>query len=372
MMPPARCDAIDRLNETLVVKALGERLVRTHRVRAETTVVEANVSYPTNSGLLPKAVTKIVRIIKRIKTAGGVTRARLRNRTRSAGRRLREISAFVRRRTDQARDDVLATTGRLAELAGRTVGDARRVLTNARRGLRRGRGSPRLGRIIGELADAIETIIDQTRRRLAGAMPARADRVVSLHDRDARPIPKGRIDRPVEFGYKAQTCDNHDGIVLDYSLHQANPPDGPLAPAIGRIRRRTGKAPPRGHGGSWLRRSQSRSSPPRPRRHPHRPALQGTAIQDTPDDRTSTVVPTPREMAHRIRSRISHLKHPWAMDPTLTDGTDGTHAWCGWAILSHNLQTIDDSAHDRRRQHRTKSDSAETPIHPPGDYFSGK
>lgn len=204
MMPPARCDAIDRLNETLVVKALGERLVRTHRVRAETTVVEANVSYPTNSGLLPKAVTKIVRIIKRIKTAGGVTRARLRNRTRSAGRRLREISAFVRRRTDQARDDVLATTGRLAELAGRTVGDARRVLTNARRGLRRGRGSPRLGRIIGELADAIETIIDQTRRRLAGAMPARADRVVSLHDRDARPIPKGRIDRPVEFGYKAQ------------------------------------------------------------------------------------------------------------------------------------------------------------------------
>lgn len=71
-------------------------------------------------------------------------------------------------------------------------------------------------------------------------------------------------------------------------------------------------------------------------------------------------------------ARISHLKHPWAMDPTLTDGTDGTHAWCGWAILSHNLQTIDDSAHDRRRQHRTKSDSAETPIHPPGDYFSGK
>ena len=52
---------------------------------------------------------------------------------------------------------------------------------------------------------------------------------------DARPIRKGRIDRPVEFGYKAQVLDNGDGIVVDYSVECGAAPDGPqLVPAIKR------------------------------------------------------------------------------------------------------------------------------------------
>ena len=71
-----------------------------------------------------------------------------------------------------------------------------------------------------------------------------ASRLVSLHDPDARPIRKGRLGRPVEFGYKAQVLDNADGIVLDDTVMVANPPDAPLlAPAIGRVIGRTGKPP---------------------------------------------------------------------------------------------------------------------------------
>ena len=67
-------------------------------------------------------------------------------------------------------------------------------------------------------------------------MPASATRLVSLHDPDARAIAKGRLGKPVEFGYKGQVVDNVDGIVLDHSVHLGNPPDAPLlAPAIGRI-----------------------------------------------------------------------------------------------------------------------------------------
>jgi IS5 family transposase len=75
-------------------------------------------------------------------------------------------------------------------------------------------------------------------------MPDGATRLVSLHDPDARPIRKGRIDRPVEFGYKAQVSDNDDGIVLDYAVECGAIPDGPqLLPAIKRIARRTGRVP---------------------------------------------------------------------------------------------------------------------------------
>jgi transposase, IS5 family len=38
-------------------------------------------------------------------------------------------------------------------------------------------------------------------------------RRVSLHDGDARPIAKGGLGRPVEFGYKGQVVDNDDGVV---------------------------------------------------------------------------------------------------------------------------------------------------------------
>ena len=53
---------------------------------------------------------------------------------------------------------------------------------------------------------------------MAGTIPDGATRQVSLHDPDARPIAKGRLGKPVEFGKKAQVCDNADGIVLDGEL----------------------------------------------------------------------------------------------------------------------------------------------------------
>ena len=108
-----------------------------------------------------------------------------------------------------------------------------------------GTAKGRLHRAINDL-DAIvgraERVVAQTRSRLAGVMPESASRVVSLHDVDARPIRKGRLGKPVEFGYKAQIVDNADGVILDHNVEIGNPADAPqLAPAIERIARRTGR-----------------------------------------------------------------------------------------------------------------------------------
>ena len=68
--------------------------------------------------------------------------------------------------------------------------------------------------------------------------------MVSLHDADARQIVKGRLGRPVEFGYKAQIVDNEDGVVVDHNVEVGNPPDAEqLQPAVERIKKRTGKTP---------------------------------------------------------------------------------------------------------------------------------
>ena len=55
-------------------------------------------------------------------------------------------------------------------------------------------------------------------------MPESASRLVSLHDVDARPIRKGRLGKPVEFGFKAQIVDNADGVILDHTVEMGTRP----------------------------------------------------------------------------------------------------------------------------------------------------
>ena len=135
--------AVDGLNEALLAKAAEAKLLRTTRIRADTTVVPANVSYPTDSGLLAKAIRRIGTTGKRIQAAGGAVRTRVRDRSRAAGRRSHAIAAKLKSRAalgrDQTRTAVLKSTGELAELAESAARDAERLLVNAQQAVRRAR-----------------------------------------------------------------------------------------------------------------------------------------------------------------------------------------------------------------------------------------
>src|ERR1700739_4557287 len=82
-----RCGAaaVEGLNEVLLAKAVEAKLVRTNKVRADTTVVEADVGYPTDSGLLAKGIGAMARSVRRIKAAGGAVRTQVHDRGRCAG-----------------------------------------------------------------------------------------------------------------------------------------------------------------------------------------------------------------------------------------------------------------------------------------------
>jgi IS5 family transposase len=348
-----RCgeQAVAGLNEALWGKASAAKLLRTGRVRADTTVIPANVAYPTDSGLLAKAVGKLVRAARRVQAAGGAPATMMTDRRRSAARRVREIAAKLRSRAKLGREETTAAirrvTGQLADLAGKTAAQAAVVLRNGRRALPKalsGRTRGRLRRALAELAVTIERtgkIVAQARIRLAGQTPDGATRLVSLHDPDARPIRKGRIDRPVEFGYKAQVTDNDEGIILDYNVEYGAAPDGPqLAPAIERVARRTGRVPravtaDRGYGQA--------------------------AVEDDLHDLGVRTVAIPRQATtskarkkiehsrgfHRLvkwrtgsEGRISYLKRGYGWDRTRLDSRQGAAIWCGHGVFAHNLTKI--------------------------------
>ena len=342
--------AVAGLNEALLAKAAAAKLLRTDKVRSDTTVVEADVGYPTDSGLLAKAIGTMARTVARIKATGGATRTQARDRRRSAGRRARSIASKLRLRSQQQRDQAQAAvrriTGELAGIAEASMRDAIAVLRNAKRALRRARGQrkARLHQAINHLNTIMgrtERVVAQTRSRLAGVMPESASRLVSLHDVDARPIRKGRLGKPVEFGYKAQVVDNADGVILDHNIEIGNPPDGPqLTPAIQRITRRTTRTPrtvtaDRGYGDASVEREL------------HELGVASVAIP-----RRSKPSAARREFEHRrafrdklkwrtgSEGRINHLKRSYGWNRTALTGIDGARTWCAHGVFAHNLVKI--------------------------------
>jgi IS5 family transposase len=334
------------LNEALLAAAADHKVLRTHRVRADTTVVAANVCYPTDAGLLGRAIGKLATTIGRIQAAGAATHTRVRDRRRSARRRAHQIARTLRGRSEQAKQAVLRTTGELANLAVLAVGDAARVARNARRHLARADQQPtgNLARLVADLETTIRRtgqVIAQARTRLAGQVPDGATRLVSVHDPDARPIVKGRLGKPVEFGYKAQVTDNPDGVVLDYQVEIGNPPDAPmLVPAVKRISQRAGRIPravtaDRQYGEAAIDTELAGLGVQRvaiPRKG--RPGRARQAHEHTRGFRRLVKWRTGCE------GRISHLKHRYGWDRTLMDGIDGARIWCGHGVFAHNLVKI--------------------------------
>jgi IS5 family transposase len=338
--------AVDGLNEALLAKAVEARVLKTNRVRADTTVVEANVAYPSDSSLLAKGVAKMAATAKKLRAMGFATRTRLADKTRTVRSRARSINANLRRRNDDKIAEVKRINAELADIAVRVARQADAVVRNARRKLRLlGAGASGRARaavdVLERNAQRTRRIAAQTRERLAGTTPDGATRVVSLHDADARPIVKGRLGKPVEFGYKAQLVDNEDGVILDHNVEQGNPPDAPmLQPAIQRIKRRTGRAPravtaDRGYGEQGVEDDLRDAGvryvvlPTKGRPNPARRQVENRrAFRKMVRWRTGA------------EGRISCAKRDFGLSRTRIDGLAGARTWCGHGIFAHNLVKI--------------------------------
>jgi IS5 family transposase len=304
--------------------------------------------------LLAKGVAKLTKTVRALHELGLARRTNFRDRTRSVRRRAHQIAVWLRRRTGDAKDEVLAITDELAKIADAAIKDADIVAKNVRRSLSRSgdSASKKATALVAELERTIrvlEQIVSQTRTRLAGDVPDGSIRVVSLHDTDARPIAKGRLGRPVEFGFKAQVTDNSDGIVVDHQVEMGNPHDAPmLVPAIKRIAKLFDKVPKtatadRGYGEEKVETelfTMGVAHVAIPRKG--RPGVQRQKIESAPRFRKLVKWRTGSE------GRIAHLKRSAGWNRTLLDGIGGARTWCGWGVLEHNATKIAALIDERR------------------------
>jgi transposase, IS5 family len=336
-------EVIEQLNQALVAKLADDKLLRARKLRVDTTVVEADIDYPTDADLLEQAVRKLGGLVRRIKGRGAASRTRFRNRGRAAGRRMKQLARTLRRRTGVAMAEVDRLTGEVAGIARQSLREVQAVARNARSGLARRPGDGRLGRLVGELEETIaatQRLLSQTDQRLAGnrVIP---DRLVSLSDPDARPIRKGKPRTPTQFGYTLLLAEDERGFVADHQLHKGNPPDAPqLVPAVQRVIGVTGRSPDtvvgdRGFGTAANDQALEALGVKRV----------GLQRNGTPGRARLAVERTRRFRRLRnwrvgIEARISHLKRSFGLRRTRLRRLGGARTWVELGIFAYNLQRM--------------------------------
>ena len=228
-------DIVHEVNRLLVQHAIEHKLLRSRKLRVDTTVVQAPIDYPTDIGLLADSARVVTRTVRQLQAAGAAVRTAFRSRARSIKRSLATVGRNLRMRTDEAKTAVLMQTARVLRCTRQISRQAQRVLRNSRHLGRDGQGrtAARVQRTRLRLRCQLQLtarVMAQARLRIRGATTI-PNRVVSVFDPEARPIRRGKLSAKTEFGYKALLTETEDRVITHYEVHEGNPEDGGLLPA---------------------------------------------------------------------------------------------------------------------------------------------
>jgi IS5 family transposase len=333
-------ETVNELTRVLIVQATRSKRFRARAVRIDSTVIEADVRYPTDAGLAAHGVRALAREGRKLAKLVTEQKRRVRDRSRSMGRTLRAVTRTVRRRSGEAKSEVLKLTEQTGKLLETSILETRRLVVIARRRAR-GRGArAKLKAVeeLEELADRCEKVTKQIKQRVAGE--SITDRLVSLADPDARPIRKGKLGKPNEFGYVTQICEVTEntkrgarGLIVPPATAIGNPAEDTLLPDTVAELKRLGISPREVALDGGFNVGPTREV--LEDLAPERVFISGR--QQPGSKRTQRRMQRYRTGAE---GRISHLKRSYGMDRSRLKGDEGQQIWTGWAILAYNADTL--------------------------------
>jgi IS5 family transposase len=334
-------EVIAQLHRQVVDVAKRAGVTHGRRFRIDTTVVETNVHYPTDSTLLRDGMRVLTRTLKRASTALGDRAGRIRNRLRSVTRRVLIIGYEAR--SAKTRDALVRSYRKLMATTRAVLRDTATMVR--RLGQRRRRAAPQVQRLLERAQDQLQTMrplvqrgVDQTRARLLGGDTHVADKVLSVFEPHTEPIRKGKISKPTEFGKLVTIQESEHQIISAYDVHTKRPADVTLwTSALDRHHAIFGRAPDlaagdRGFSSATNEQAATDRGVRRvvlPRRGPKSPARRAYERQRW----------FRRGQRWRVGSegRISVLKRRHGLDRCRYHGEEGMHRWVGLGVIANNL-----------------------------------
>lgn len=233
-------EIIEQIHRRVIAIACEKRVVRGRRLRVDTTVVETDIHYPTDSSLLGDGVRVLTRVMKRIAEIAGRAGTRLRDRTRAVGYQVRQIARTSRSRVPQRGQERLKSGYRkLLYHSARVVGQAKRFAEDVAAGRKHARelvqqiALQAQRECLERLIPLVRQVMHQTRERIFKGNTHVPGKLVSLFEPHTEVIRKGKAAKPTEFGKMVKIQEAEAQIVTHYEVYAQRPSDCDLLlPAI--------------------------------------------------------------------------------------------------------------------------------------------
>lgn len=238
-------EAIRELHDRLVAVARERKIIRGRKMRVDTTVVESNIHYPTDSGLLNDGARVLTRTMKRIEQKAGGLKKKVRERKRSVTKRVIAIGHALRHKGPAGEEKRKREYRELLHVTRQILGDARRVLEEVGE-LPRRRRTPVQGLCehLTTMAERVRSVVRQTKSRIFGGLTKLPDKIVSLFEPQTEIIRKGKAGKPNEFGKLVQLQEAENQIITHYEVYDHRPADQRLLiPAVQTHQRKLGRVP---------------------------------------------------------------------------------------------------------------------------------
>jgi len=226
------------VHDRIVQIARSKDVVQGRRMRVDTTVVEHNIHYPTDSSLLGDGVRVLTRAMKHVTKLAGAAGTQLRDRSRSVQHRLLEIARATRGKAPN-KDKMKRAYGSLLEATGRVVGQAKRFSREIGAGVKRCTAAAKQlalegqRQVLDKMVPLVQQVMRQTKARIFHGETRSEGKIVSVFEPTTEVIRKGKAGKPTEFGKLVKLQEAENQIIVDYEVYERRPSDTELLiPAI--------------------------------------------------------------------------------------------------------------------------------------------
>jgi transposase, IS5 family len=334
-----------QIHHRVVGLACAHGAAQGRRVRVDTTVVESNVHYPTDSTLLGDGVRILSRTLGRIAQQCKRDTVKVVNHARSVKYRLLEISRAAKSITEASRERMKASYEKLVATTGGVVRQATRVLEQWQKGRLKVVGS-RLtvqGQMsqLQQFVPLVEKVIFQTKQRIWQGNTHVPSKVLSLFEPHTQVIRKGKAHKPNEFGRLVRIDEVENGIVSGYAVLAGNQADtNSFMPALEQHQAHFGRVPEMATCDRGFFSAQNeRQAEELGVEKVALPAC-GRLSKKRAERQKQPWFRRALRWRAGCEATISTLKHPFSMLRATYKGEPGFERYVGWCVITKNLFSI--------------------------------
>jgi transposase, IS5 family len=335
-------DVVAQLHQRVVELAVEKKIVPGRKMRVDTTVVETNIHYPTDSSLLGDGARVLTRVMKRVEAAAGGLARKIRNRMRTVRQKVRAIALASRQKGAAGEQKRRPLYRGLLSVTRKIVKQAQGVLQEMKQfGRQKRQRVSGLGNQLATMTERVQQVIQQTRVRVLGGNTKYSNKIVSVFEPQTEIIRKGKASKPTEFGKLVKIQEAENQIITHYEVYNQRPSDASLlVDAVEKHREQTGRVPHTvaADSGFYTQANEKQleasgvkriSIPNRKTRSPERRAHQKQRwFKKGQRWRTG------------CEGRISVLKRRHGLNRCLYRGPEGMQRWVGLGVIADNLINI--------------------------------